>query len=84
MEIAVVEHLLLGSLEGRDTPEVRVDAREQLAHRERLGDVVVRADLEAEELVPLLDAGRQHDDRDAPRLVHAAELSAEGEPVDVG
>ena len=37
--------------------------RAELAHRERLGDVVVRAELEAEDLVDLLGLGREHDDR---------------------
>jgi hypothetical protein len=47
-------------------------------------DVVVGADLEAQELVSLLDPRREHDDRDAARLVGPPQLAAEREPVDVG
>src|SRR5947208_1402057 len=39
-------------------------ARPELAQRERLGDVVVGAELEAEDLVDLLGLRREHDDRD--------------------
>ena len=40
-----------------------VDARDQLAHGERLGHVVVGAGVEAADLVGLLPARGQHDDR---------------------
>src|SRR4051794_3730097 len=43
--------------------ERRLHARAELAHRERLGDVVVGAELEPEDLVDLLRLGREHDDR---------------------
>src|SRR5262249_20056010 len=39
------------------------DARDELADREGLGDVVIGADLEAADLVRLLRARGQHDDR---------------------
>ena len=44
-------------------PEHRLHAAAELAHGERLGDVVVRAELEAEHLVDLLGLGGEHDDR---------------------
>ena len=54
---------------------------QQLAHAERLGHVVVRADLQAEDPVHLLGAGGQHDDR---HQVVLAELPADCQPVQVG
>jgi hypothetical protein len=42
----------------------RLHAAAELPHREGLGDVVVRAQLEPEHLVELLGLGREHDDRD--------------------
>ena len=41
----------------------RLDAAGELAQRERLGDVVVGAQLQPHHLVDLLGLGRQHDDR---------------------
>ncbi len=38
-------------------------AREQLAHPERLGEVIVGAGVERRDLVALLAAGGEHDDR---------------------
>src|SRR5205085_8224151 len=46
------------------TAQHRLHAAAELAHRERLGDVVVCAELEAEHLVELLGLGREHDDWD--------------------
>ena len=43
----------------------RLDAADELARRERLGHVVVGAELEAQDAVDLVAARRQHDDRDA-------------------
>ena len=55
----------------------RLDAAAELAHRERLGDVVVGAELEAEDLVDLLRLGGQHDDRHrAARPQAPADLEA--------
>ena len=51
-----------GSGEHRCAADVRFDAREQLAHGKGLGDVVVRADLKAQDLVLLLFARGQDDD----------------------
>ena len=44
-------------------PEQRPDPAPELADRERLRDVVVRAELEPEHLVELVVARREHDDR---------------------
>src|ERR1043165_1989329 len=58
-------------------PENRVHARQQLLEVEGLGDVVVGAELEAENAIRLLAARRQHDDRRAsPLPQEAAELEA--------
>src|SRR3712207_8759972 len=54
-----------------------LDPRAELAHRERLGDVVVRPELEAEHLVELLGLGREHDDRHRARSEeHTSELQS--------
>ena len=50
---------------GLRSPQDRIDACDDLTHRERLGDVVVGAKLEADDLVYLRVLGREHDDRDA-------------------
>ena len=47
------------------------DPREQLAGAERLAHVVVGARVERRDLVALLAAGREHDDRDVGPLAHA-------------
>ena len=53
------------------------DPRDQLARRERLGDVVVGAELEPDHLVDLAVLGGQHDDRDVGALPdRAAHLGA--------
>ena len=57
------------------------DAAAELADRERLGDVVVRAELEPEHLVELVVPRRQHDDRDGALR---AQPPAHLEPVDAG
>ena len=56
-----------------------LDAAAELAQRERLGDVVVGAELEAEDLVDLLGLGREHDDRDGAARPQAP---ADLEPVE--
>jgi hypothetical protein len=70
--------------------QVGLDARHQLARRERLGDVVVGAELQAEDLVELLPAGGQHDDRDVAlgpdalahlQAVHARQHDVEHDEV---
>ena len=57
------------------------DAAAELAQRERLGDVVVGAELEAEDLVDLLGLGGEHDDRDG---VAGADPPADLQPVHPG
>ena len=56
------------------------DARRQLAPAERLGDVVVGAELEPEDAIELVAASSQHDDRDVAAL---AQLAAHVAAVDV-
>ena len=52
---------------GRPPPQHRLDPRLQLARGERLGDVVVDPGLEARDLVGLVGARGQHDDRQLAR-----------------
>jgi len=61
----------------RSAAEDRAHAGDELGHRERLGHVVVGADVEAAHAVLLLAAGGQHDDRDLAGLGAGAELAAE-------
>ena len=63
---------------------MRRHARDQLLHGERLGQIVIRSHVEAEQLVALLDARRQHQDRDLLRVVVLPELAGDREAVDVG
>src|SRR5882724_1633746 len=64
LQIADLEACLLFLRVGRSpATQHRADPGDQLTGRERLGDVVVGADLEAEDLVPLLDAAADHDHR---------------------
>ena len=53
----------LGLGRGGRAAEKRAHPAPELADRERLRDVVVRAELEAENLVQLVVARREHDDR---------------------
>ena len=63
----------------RRAAQLGLDARQQLDHLERLGDVVVGAELQADHLVDHLAARGQHDDR---RLDAAlAQLLADVEAV---
>jgi len=59
-------------------PELRVRSSEQLSGRERLGEVVVRAHLEADDAIGLLAARGQHDDR---RVRLGAQLAAKRQAV---
>jgi hypothetical protein len=63
LDIAHRDHL--GEQVRLGTAQQAVGARQQLAHRERLDDVVVRARLETAHTVGLLAARRQHDERQA-------------------
>ena len=64
----------------RAAAEHRADARRELAQAERLGDVVVGAEVETGDAVRLACPGRQHDDRQRrrgrPRPQEAADLGA--------
>ena len=55
--------------------------RHQLAGIERLGHVIVRAQLQPDDLVGILDAGGQHDDR---RVALAAQGAGDLETVNAG
>src|SRR5262249_22143956 len=76
-----LEHAL-GDGAGRAAQQ-RADARDQLGGAERLGHVVVGADLEAQELVALTGARGHHQDRNVALLSNAArdlEAVNAGEP----
>ena len=62
-------------------PQHRLHAGDELGRRERLGHVVVGAELEPEHAVDLAVAGGEEDHRDGRRL---AEPAAHLEAVDVG
>jgi hypothetical protein len=78
VDARVAEGELLELLSRARPPQHRADPSQQLPQGERLGDVVVGAQLEAAHAVPLLAAGGQHDHRDvdpaAPQL--AADVPA--------
>ena len=58
------------------------DAREQFVHAERLGDVIVGAQIERLHLAAFVGAARQHDDRN--RRAVLAQVPDDLEAVDVG
>ena len=66
---------------GRRAAKDRLHARDELARVERLRQVVVGADLEADDLVDVLVARGQHQDR---HVGAAAQPPADLDPVDVG
>ncbi len=76
-DVARREHLVLVAV--LDAAQDRLDARGELARRERLRDVVVGAELEAGDAVGLLVARGQHQDR---HLRVRAHLPADLEAVD--
>ena len=68
-----------GGRSGRSDPaQDGVDARQQLAQVERLGDVVVGTDLEADDLV---DGVASPGDDDQPAMPMLAQLARDREPV---
>ena len=67
-----------GRLATRAAAQQRAHARDELAHAERLRQVVVGAALEAEHLVGLFAPRREHQDRDV--AVHAARAGSRGRP----
>ena len=64
--------------------EHRLHARHELAHAERLGQVIVGAGLEPEHLVRLLTARRQHQDRRVLVGRLAADRAADADAVEPG
>ena len=70
----------------RGAPQQRADAGHQLARAERLGEVVVGAQLEADDAVQLLGARRQHQDRQRAQRDRAglAPFAAEVQAAAVG
>ena len=64
LEVAGGEHRLARLADGAlGVPERHAEPGEQLADAERLGDVVIGASVERRDLVGLLAARREHDDR---------------------
>ncbi len=69
---------------GARAPQHRTDPRQQLAGVEGLGEVVVRADFEANDLVDIFALGGEHDDGQARPLRRRADLAAHVETVHAG
>jgi hypothetical protein len=76
-----VQLLLLGggACGQAQTAQQHLDARHELPHRERLAEVVVRSELEAEDAVELVVSGSEEDDRE--RLRGPAEPATELEAI---
>ena len=70
------------TLAGRDATKDRLDARQQLLEAERLGDVVVGAEMQALDPVGRRVASREEDDR--RRHAVTAEPLDDLDPVDAG
>src|SRR5207248_2644788 len=72
MEVAVLDRLALEiAAVRRRAPEDRLHAGNELAWVERLRQIVVGADFEADDLVDVLVARGQHQDRYVARLTNA-------------
>ena len=69
---------------GGGAAQDRLDAQDELGRRERLGQVVVGAVLEAGDAVERRAAGRDDQDRRGGRLVVAADGPDDGPPVQLG
>ena len=69
---------------GAAAAQQRPHARDELAHAERLGQVIVGAALEAVDLVGLLAARRQHQDRHVLQVRLAPDCAAHGDAVEPG
>jgi hypothetical protein len=63
-------------------PQQRPDARDELAHPERLGQIVVRAALETVDLVGLLAPRGQHEDREVLEVRLPPDRAADGNAVE--
>ena len=82
LQLVALDRLLLGRLAAHPrAAQGGFDAAAELAHRERLGDVVVGADLEPGDLVGLAALRGQHDDR---HLAARAQLAADLDAVELG
>ena len=68
-------------LRGSRAAENGAQPGHELSRAERLGHVVVGPDRQPDQLVHLLDLGREHQDRD---VGGPPDLPAEGHPVDLG
>ncbi len=64
--------------------ELQLDARDQFADEERLDDVVVRAQFEADDAVGFRSARGQEDDRRLRQLGIVADALADIQPVGIG
>ncbi len=62
----------------------RLDSGEQFAWGEGFGDVIIRSGFEPRYLVRFLRAARQHDDRNVPGALVAAQLPGEAHSGRVG
>ena len=65
-------------------PQQRAHARDHFVGAERLGDVVVGAQLEPDDAIRLFGPGREHDDRDARRARVTAQRAAYLQAVEAG
>src|SRR5690242_10391136 len=63
------------------TPNLRADARQELAMAERLGHVVVGASVQTGDLVDLVAPRREHDDR---HVRASAEPARDFDPAQIG
>ena len=84
IELQALDLHHVGRARRRGSPQHRLDAGQQLARRERLGDVVVGAALEAADLVLLLGSGGEHDDRNLLRVLRALQRAGQLEAAHVG
>jgi hypothetical protein len=69
---------------GLAAPQDRAHARHELARRERLGEVIVAADLEAVDAVDLVVLGRQEHDRHRAAARIRAQAAAHLDAVELG
>ena len=67
----------------RPSSQQRTHARNELANAERLGQIVVGAALETENLVGFLATRRQHQNRHVPVHRLAADRTAHGHPIEL-
>ena len=65
--IAPIDNFFSSATFAFAAPQDRVDPQDQLARAERFRDVIVRAELQADDAIDFLRLRRQHDDRNVPR-----------------